>query len=479
MRRHTIISLAVCFLSGLGAELATGRAPRPVSSGVGQDPTARTLEADSITSSSAHIRAFCNPNGAMAGAFFRWGRTIDLETDYGSTAFRSIGDGTSEVEFSETIKPLMPGETYYYRVAIMHIDATNENALSDIRSFTTNTDTSALWMAIPLRVAREGSYGWPIRFGVHSFATACGDPGLGEYLLPPRPPESSMETRFLGRCLDLGQYVDLRNYHSPAQIDTYHVSFLSGGTGYPVTISWPALDSFYTGPVGLHTIDTSVDMLASTSYAITNSDIEDFRIIAAGPTPKRICPAAVTDTVSATAATAAHLRATIYPHGLATTAWFEWGSTSQYGNKTPPKPLGDTIGAVTLEADVSGLTGHSLYHFRAVARNSAATIQGADQVFSTLPGLGEGFPLKFSLHQNYPNPFNPTTNIQYDLPIDAYVVLRIFDLLGREVRTLVNGPEPSGFRSVTIDGTGLPTGVYFYRITAGDFTDVKKLVITR
>jgi photosystem II stability/assembly factor-like uncharacterized protein len=88
-------------------------------------------------------------------------------------------------------------------------------------------------------------------------------------------------------------------------------------------------------------------------------------------------------------------------------------------------------------------------------------------------------PKQFALKQNYPNPFNPTTVIQYDLPKAAFVKLSIYDILGQQVRTLVNEMEQAGYKSVSFNGNNLPSGLYFYRISAGAFTDVKKMILIR
>ncbi|MGA9364492.1 MAG: M1 family aminopeptidase [Bacteroidota bacterium] len=106
--------------------------------------------------------------------------------------------------------------------------------------------------------------------------------------------------------------------------------------------------------------------------------------------------------------------------------------------------------------------------------------------FATNVGTGDELPTSFFLYQNYPNPFNPTTIISYYLPLDGTVALKIYDPLGREVRTLVNRQELAGYHETKFDGKGLTSGVYFYRVmvtpstaTAGVFVDTKKMLLLK
>lgn len=85
----------------------------------------------------------------------------------------------------------------------------------------------------------------------------------------------------------------------------------------------------------------------------------------------------------------------------------------------------------------------------------------------------------FVLAQNYPNPFNPSTVISYQLPTNAFVKLKIYDVLGREIRSLVNGRESAGDHSVVLNADGLPSGVYFYRLEAGNYILTKKLTVLK
>ncbi len=104
------------------------------------------------------------------------------------------------------------------------------------------------------------------------------------------------------------------------------------------------------------------------------------------------------------------------------------------------------------------------------------------QSISIATGIAEEngiIPKQYSLSQNYPNPFNPSTVIQYDLPKETFVTLKIYDVLGREVKTLVNEEKLAGSYKVNFDAAGLSSGIYLYRITAGKFIETKKLVLIR
>jgi len=83
------------------------------------------------------------------------------------------------------------------------------------------------------------------------------------------------------------------------------------------------------------------------------------------------------------------------------------------------------------------------------------------------------------LHQNYPNPFNPKTTIRYSLPKSEFVILKVYDIVGREVATLVNERQSAGSYDVNLDASKLSSGIYFYKITAGSFVQVRKMVVIK
>jgi hypothetical protein len=93
--------------------------------------------------------------------------------------------------------------------------------------------------------------------------------------------------------------------------------------------------------------------------------------------------------------------------------------------------------------------------------------------------LQGGVPDEFNLAQNYPNPFNPVTRIVYQIPASAFVNLKVYNILGQEVKTLVNEVKEAGTYSVTFDAGTLPSGLYFYRVVSGRFVDTKRLLVLK
>ena len=88
-------------------------------------------------------------------------------------------------------------------------------------------------------------------------------------------------------------------------------------------------------------------------------------------------------------------------------------------------------------------------------------------------------PTEFGLIQNYPNPFNPSTKINYQIPEISFVTLKVYDVLGNEIATLVNEEKPIGSYEVEFNAKSLPSGIYFYRLQAGSFVETKKMVLMK
>jgi hypothetical protein len=121
----------------------------------------------------------------------------------------------------------------------------------------------------------------------------------------------------------------------------------------------------------------------------------------------------------------------------------------------------------------------SSYSYRLKQVNFDGTFEYSNVVEVEVPVLKE-----FALDQNYPNPFNPSTKITFQLAVDSKVSLKVFDVLGQEVRTLVNTNLVAGSHNINFDASMLNSGVYFYRIEATgvngtNFVDVKKMILTK
>lgn len=108
-------------------------------------------------------------------------------------------------------------------------------------------------------------------------------------------------------------------------------------------------------------------------------------------------------------------------------------------------------------------------------RNTAKTkysVIGIEKISNIVPE-------RFALYQNYPNPFNPSTTIKFDIPASDFVKVRIYDIIGREIATLVNGLLVPGSYKLNFDGDGLASGVYFYKVETSKFLDIKKMILIK
>ncbi len=151
--------------------------------------------------------------------------------------------------------------------------------------------------------------------------------------------------------------------------------------------------------------------------------------------------------------------------------------------------LDTSKGSETQYVDKAAVQGQT-YSYRVKAYNDSL-VSAYSNVASSVTGVSQeaGTPTQFSLSQNYPNPFNPTTQIRFALPRSVFTRLTIFDLLGREVRTLVSARLGPGYYEVNFSAEGgsasggdasrLGSGVYFYRIEAGSFVETKKLLLLK
>ncbi len=158
-------------------------------------------------------------------------------------------------------------------------------------------------------------------------------------------------------------------------------------------------------------------------------------------------------------------------------------SLSQPSQREGVKPTFDKIGFVNgsgnsnsiksyLYIDENPVHGKSEYRLKQIDNNG-------DFKYSNIVEVSINKPEEFALYQNYPNPFNPTTKIEYDLPSSANVKLEVYNSIGQLVAMLLNETKEAGYYSVEFNGGKLSSGIYFYKLQAGNFSEVKKFVLMK
>jgi len=158
-----------------------------------------------------------------------------------------------------------------------------------------------------------------------------------------------------------------------------------------------------------------------------------------------------------------------------------YGPLDLYRNfRIPP----DSIGMNDIRQNVPGLAPGGDYVFAAYVGVYPNTIIDSSYFYFRKSGsVGGGitgwFPGAYALSQNYPNPFNAKTVISYQLPADSPVKLEVYNLLGEKVATLADERQQAGYRSVVWDASEISSGVYFYKLTAGDFTKTKRMMLVK
>ena len=162
-----------------------------------------------------------------------------------------------------------------------------------------------------------------------------------------------------------------------------------------------------------------------------------------------------------------------YPEGNTIVLTWDNSAWASYGTFV----LQDAFGGAMINVDMNATTTHTLTNpaFNTLKLFVTATGLATDDIL---------LPEEFALRQNYPNPFNPVTTIQYNLPDDAHVSMVVYDIMGRQVRTLVNDVQSAGYRTVKWNATnemGQPVsaGMYFYVLKADDFTQIRKMVLLK
>ena len=141
---------------------------------------------------------------------------------------------------------------------------------------------------------------------------------------------------------------------------------------------------------------------------------------------------------------------------------------------------GFSVGGYSSSAGIDGSMDEFRFYKRSLDPAEIAATWNLDLglVTSVTPVVAN-VPDKYSLSQNYPNPFNPVTKINFAIPKSGFVTLKVYDVLGREVSTLVNEIKNAGTYKVDFNASNLSSGMYFYKVSVNGFTDVKKMMLIK
>jgi len=289
-------------------------------------PTATTQAATLITSSSAQLNSYVNPNGVSTTIFYQYG----LNTSYGSTSI-SGNIGTTAGNYGTTVSSLSPNTTYHFQIVAYSSGGTNYGG--DL-TFT----TTALAQAPTV-----------------STLTASNVTSVSAQLNASLNPNGSTTTAYFeyGTTTSYGSSSSVGNFGTVSQTISYTISSLSPGTTYHYRLT------------------------ASNSNGTTHGNDQTFTTTGtSSPTAQTL------DATSVTTSTA-QLNGSLNPNGISTTAYFEYGLTAAYGSSTASGNFGTT--SQNIGYTISGLVPNTTYHFRLDASNTSGPSYGVDKTFTTLP----------------------------------------------------------------------------------------------
>ncbi len=451
-----------------------------------QSPTIAAREPVNVGQNAVRLSALVDAHSTDATSWVEWGASVS----YGSASTpQSLSPIDSYMDVLFDVHNLTPGAGYHYRTVAQN--ATGRSLGPDQTLITVRGSDSGSTV-IPFTCI-GGQDSTTVFFGFHPQATSCIDTALGEHEIPPSTDYRLVDLRFVNggaqaACLGFGLHLDLRRYVSPDQADTFYL-WLAPAFGYQTFIlSWPNMDRLFRDSVILR--DTrpggflNVDMKSMTRYSFFDPDLRSAMIIARGPLLGASLPQVVLRSTNFESDSGLSLMGTVLPNGQPTKVWGEWGPTTAYGNRTVHQDVGSGILPIDVSCRIeSTLTKGSLFHYHLVAENSLGTAQSPDVTFIATsvprPVTPVLLPDRFLLQRNYPNPFNPSTTIRYQLPSTVHVSLKIFNVFGQLVSILADEVQNAGFKTIEFSAVNLPSGVYLYVLTAGEYSDLKKMILAK
>ena len=359
----------------------------------------------------------------VTGAIDYW---IDLSTAQDFSSFVT-GYNNTEAGNDTTliISSLNSATTYYYRVR-----SSNTNGISPSSNVITASTSGLAVPAAPVAIAASNltAGGFTARWNISANAN--------DYLLD------------ISAVSDFSTFVTGFNGKDAGNVIVFNVTTLSSGTTYYYRVR--AANSMGVSP---------------------NSNVISVVTLLAAPVATA---ASSITTTSFTANWNTTAGATAYWIDVSTLQDFST-FVGSYSNKS----AGSATSIV-----VSSLTANTKYYYRVSASNSNGTSAYSNVITLTTAVTGiennfSGLPNNFKLLPNYPNPFNPATSIRYEVSKDAFVTIKVFDVIGNEVRVLVNDERSPGRYEIKFSADALPSGIYICKMQAGDFLQTQKMILLK
>jgi Cohesin domain/Secretion system C-terminal sorting domain/Fibronectin type III domain/Bacterial Ig-like domain (group 2) len=265
---------------------------------------------------------------------------------------------------------------------------------------------------------------------------------------------------------------------------------------YAMSLSWTDNSSNESGFKIQRTLDTSttwtlIATLASNSTSYSDTGLNDgteyfyrvFAFNAGGNSGMSNVAQAVTEMRPPTGLTVSQIagpKAVLSWHDSSSgeTGFRVERKTGSGGSYAQIDSVGSNVETFTDSTVVAG----QIYYYRVRGYNALVVSAYSNEVTLTVTAVAGDrllVPDKYAISQNYPNPFNPSTTIDYAIPSSGFVELKVYDVTGRLVKTLVSQHESAGYYTVRFDGSALPSGVYFLRISANKFLEIKKMVLMK
>lgn len=329
----------------------------------------------------------------------------------------------------------------------------------------------------------DGSTTIALAVGLDPAATNCIDPALGESDLPPFPPPGVFDIRFdlapYG-CPALSTWLDFRNATSFPysgtmqhtfwwQVTTPGVSAINITYNLPPDQSMTIVDNITGTLLNLGPFFGSGVAVIPASYtAFGTKAILTMTYVAVPVELTSFTGTAVQDGVLLNWTTATELNNQGFEieRSIDAQNWAKIGYVPGFGTTTEPKSYS------YMDENVPAGT----YSYRLKQIDFDGSFNYSPEV---VVNVVEALPSDFSLFQNYPNPFNPSTTINYSIPSSEFVTLKVYDVLGNKVATLVDEYKFAGSYEIDFDASQLSSGVYFYKLQAGSFVEIKKMMLAR